>query len=100
MLAYQPKNSSECGIACLQSIMNFLGIKKTRIDIIHELNYDRIKDDGTHLPQLATYLLKNNINVKLIGRNPYIKIVNSKIIYNYKKNKFVTKQEYTDSIES
>ncbi len=88
-IVYQKNKSLDCGIACLSMILKYYKINKGIPTIKKEIKVDKI---GTYMPQLATYLLKNNFDVTLITLNPHLftlkhRKLNQKQILNYFINK-------------
>lgn len=92
MLSFQKPNSMECGIACMTSIMDYLNKKTTREKIIDQIKY--YEDIGTYVPQWGTFLLKNNVNARIIGFNPFLTYNNKSNTVTIEKNNIINYPKY------
>ena len=72
----QTENSTECGIACLNMILNYHDIK-----VDYNFIFDKLKDEfknlGLSTPQLGKFLIDNfNLDVTIITLNPMLFSIN------------------------
>jgi len=64
---YQEKGSVDCGIICLQMILEYHGKKKSFTELKNDLEVDEV---GSYTPQMGTYLLKNGFSTELVTQHP------------------------------
>lgn len=66
-LIKQPKNSNDCGVACVAMIANYYNLQLKYQDIKNELG---VYSWGTTTPQLGLFFLHHGFNVEIVGLHP------------------------------
>lgn len=63
----QEKDSKDCGIICVQMILAFYKKERSFQEIKNAIE---VHEEGTYIPQLGSYLLKNGFDVEIMTLHP------------------------------
>ena len=66
-LYLQKEGSVDCGIICLQMILEYHGKKNSFLKLKNNLEVDKV---GSYAPQIGTYFLKNDFSIEIITQHP------------------------------